>query len=325
MDFVDTQKAVQFTSAEWVSAEADDLISQNDHTDFRSPNAYPIPNRPPAMENESGTFDIGDELTVNRLGFGAMRVTDEDIIGRPDDEEEARRVLQRAVDLGVNFIDTADSYGPGVSERLVGGALDDGDAVIATKAGLLRNESGDWLPHGDPDYIRNQVLCSLDRLGAESIDLYQFHRPDPDTPFEDSVHAFAELKDDGLVEHVGLSNVSVEQLETAREIVDVATVQNSYNVADREHEDVLSACEEYGIGFIPYFPIGGGDLDEKRDALEAVAADHDASVRQVALAWLLEHSPVTLPIPGTGSVDHLEENVAASQLELTDDDLARLD
>ena len=277
------------------------------------------------MENESGTFDVGGELTVNRLGFGAMRVTGPDIIGRPDDEDEARRVLQRAVDLGVDFVDTADSYGPGVSERLIGEALDDGDAGVATKAGLLRNESGDWLPHGDPDYIRNQALCSLDRLDTDSIDLYQFHRPDPDTPFEDSVHAFAELQDDGLVEHVGLSNVSVEQLETARDIVDVATVQNSYNVADREHEDVLDACEEYGIGFIPYFPMGGGDLGEKRGALDAVADDHDASARQVALAWLLEHSPVTLPIPGTGSVEHLEQNVAASQLELTDDDLARLE
>ncbi|WP_232687149.1 aldo/keto reductase [Halobacterium zhouii] len=277
------------------------------------------------MENESGTFDIGGELSVNRLGFGAMRITGEDIIGAPQDENEAHRVLQRAVDLGVDFIDTADSYGPGVSERLIGEALDDGDAVVATKAGLLRNESGDWLAHGDPDYIRNQVLCSLDRLDTDTIDLYQFHRPDPDTPFEDSVHAFAELKDDGLVNHVGLSNVSVEQLETARDIVDVATVQNSYNVADREHEDVLEVCEENDIGFIPYFPMGAGDLGEKRDTLEDIADEHDATVRQVALAWLLEHSPVTLPIPGTGSVDHLESNVAASQLELTDDNLARLD
>jgi len=180
-------------------------------------------------------------------------------------------------------------------------------------------------PHGDPDYIRNQALASIDRLGVDSIDLYQFHRPDPETPFEDSVHAFAELQDEGLVDHVGLSNVSVDQLETARDIVDVATVQNSYNVADREHEDVLSACEEYDIGFIPYFPMGGGDLDEKQDALEAVAADHDATVRQVALAWLLDHSDVTLLIPGTSSVDHLEANVAASHLELTDEDRARLE
>ena len=278
-----------------------------------------------ATHNDSDTFDVGGDLTVHRLGFGAMRITGDDIIGRPDDEDAARDVLRRAVELGVDFVDTADSYGPGVSERLVGDTLDPEDAVVATKAGLLRNHSGDWLPHGDPDYIRNQALASIDRLGVDSIDLYQFHRPDPDTPFEDSVHAFAELKDDGLVDHVGLSNVSVDQLETARDIVDVATVQNSYNVADREHEDVLSACEDYGVGFIPYFPMGGGDLDGKRDALEAVADDHDASVRQVALAWLLDHSPVTIPIPGTSSVDHLEANVAASQLELTDEDRARLE
>jgi pyridoxine 4-dehydrogenase len=278
-----------------------------------------------AIENESDTFDVGGEYTVHRLGFGAMRLCGSDIIGAPEDEAEAHRVLQRAVELGVDFIDTADSYGPGVSERLIREALDPEDAVVATKAGLLRNTDGDWLPHGDPDFIRNQALCSLDRLGVDSIDLYQFHRPDPDTPFEDSVHAFAELKDEGLVDHVGLSNVSVEQLETARDIVDVATVQNSFNVADREHEDVLAACEEYDVGFIPYFPMGGGDLAEKRDDLEAVATRHDATVRQVALAWLLDYSPVTLPIPGTSSVEHLESNVAASQLTLTDEDRARLD
>jgi len=278
-----------------------------------------------APANDSDTFDVGGEATVHRMGYGAMRVTGEDIIGRPDDEDGARDVLRRAVDLGVDFVDTADSYGPGVSERLVGEALDDGDAFVATKAGLLRTRDGDWLPHGDPDFLENQALCSLDRLGVDSLDLLQLHRPDPDTSFEDSVHRLAELEDAGLVDHVGLSNVSVDQLETARDIVDVATVQNEYNVANRDHEDVLSACEDYGIGFIPYFPIGGGDLGDKRDALEAVADDHDATVRQVALAWLLDHSPVTLPIPGTSSVDHLEENVAATQLSLTDDDRARLD
>jgi pyridoxine 4-dehydrogenase len=278
-----------------------------------------------AVHNDSDTFDVGGELTVRRLGFGAMRITGEDIIGPPADEPAARYVLQRAVDLGVDFIDTADSYGPGVSERLIREALDPADAVVATKAGLLRNRSGDWLRHGDPDYIRNQALVSRDRLGVDSIDLYQFHGVDPDTPFEDSVHAFAELQADGLVDHVGLSNVTVDQLETARDIVDVATVQNSYNVADREHEDVLEACEDYGIGFVPYFPMGGGDLDGKRDALAAVADDHDATIRQVALAWLLDYSPVTLPIPGTSSVDHLESNVAASHLDLTAEDRARLD
>ncbi|PSQ46787.1 oxidoreductase [Halobacteriales archaeon SW_6_65_15] len=288
-------------------------------------------------ENRSDTFEIGGELTVPRLGFGAMRLTGEDIIGRPDDEEAARALVRRAVELGVDFVDTADSYGPGVSERIVGDALysgettDSGEAlateevVVASKAGLLRNRDGDWIPHGDPDFIRNQVLCSLDRLGVESIDLYQFHRPDPDTPFEDSVHAFAELKDEGLVEHVGLSNVSVEQLDEARDVVDVATVQNRYNVGNREHEDVLEACEESGIGFVPWYPMGAGDLDEKQSVLEEVADGHDATPQQVALAWLLDHSPVTLPIPGTSSVQHLEENVAASALELSDEELKRLD
>ena len=280
------------------------------------------------VSNESDTFDIGGELTVHRLGFGAMRLTGEGIIGPPADEQNARDVLKRADELGVDFIDTADSYGPGVSERLIGEALDASrdDLVVATKAGLLRNHGGEWLPLGDPDYIRNQVLASRDRLGVDAIDLYQFHRPDPEVDFEESVQAFAELKDDGLVTHVGLSNVSVEQLDTAREHVDVATVQNQYNLANREHEDVLDACEDADIGFIPYFPIGAGNLDaDARDAVESVADAHDATAYQVALAWLLDHSDVTLPIPGTSNVAHLAENVAASELALTDEDRATLD
>jgi pyridoxine 4-dehydrogenase len=221
-------------------------------------------------------------------------------------------------------VDTADSYGPGVSERLVreSGVAD--EAVVATKAGLLRNADGDWLHHGAPDYIRNQVLASRDRLGVETIDLYQYHRPDPDVPFEEAVATFAELKDEGFVEHVGLSNVSVGQLELARDIVDVATVQNRYSVADRSDEDVLRACEEYGIGFIPWFPLAAGDLGDLGDTLADIAAARDATRFQVALAWLLHHSDVTLPIPGTSSRDHLEENVAASHVELTDDEYARL-
>jgi len=277
------------------------------------------------VDNESDTFEIGGEDTVHRLGYGAMRLTGEEIIGPPADETEARDVLDRAVELGVDLIDTADSYGPGVSERLIGEALGDRDDVfVATKGGLLRNADGDWLPHGDPDYLRNAVLCSLDRLRTDAVDLYQLHRPDPDTPFEDSVTALAELQDEGLVRHVGLSNVSVEQLDRAREIVDVATVQNEYNVANREDEAVLEACEDYGIGFVPWFPLGAGDLDERRDAVETVADAHDAAPQQVALAWLLEHSPVTLPIPGTSSRDHLEQNVAASAIDLTDEQYRRL-
>ena len=277
-----------------------------------------------ALTNASDTFDIGGDLTVNRLGYGAMRITGPDIIGRPDDEETARAVLRRAVELGVDFVDTADSYGPGVSERLIGEALDPGDAVVATKAGLLRNTDGDWLTHGDPDYIRNQVLVSRDRLGVDTIDLYQFHRPDDEVPFEDSVAAFAELKDEGLVDHVGLSNVSVDELETAREIVEIATVQNQYNVANRESERLLDACEEYGIGFIPWFPLAAGELGALGDALDEVATAHDATRYQIALAWLLHHSDVTLPIPGTSTVEHLEENVDAASIELTDEEYARL-
>jgi pyridoxine 4-dehydrogenase len=277
-----------------------------------------------ATTNASDTFDVGGDLTVRRLGYGAMRLTGEDVVGPPDDEEGARGVLRRAVELGVDFIDTADSYGPGVSERLVreSGVAD--EAVVATKAGLLRNADGDWLHHGAPDYIRNQVLASRDRLGVETIDLYQYHRPDPDVPFEEAVATFAELKDEGFVEHVGLSNVSVGQLELARDIVDVATVQNRYSVADRSDEDVLRACEEYGIGFIPWFPLAAGDLGDLGDTLADIAAARDATRFQVALAWLLHHSDVTLPIPGTSSRDHLEENVAASHVELTDDEYARL-
>ncbi|WP_436347020.1 aldo/keto reductase [Natronorubrum sp. FCH18a] len=274
--------------------------------------------------NESDTFEIGD-TTIHRLGFGAMRLCGEEIIGPPEDEETAREVLERAVDCGVDFVDTADSYGPGVSERLIGETLGDPDDVlVATKAGLLRNREGEWLAHGEPDYIRNQVLTSLDRLRTDTIDLYQFHRPDSDTPYEDSVQTFTELQDEGLVDQVGVSNVSVEQLETAREHVDVATVQNRFNLDDRSNADVLEVCEENDIGFIPWAPIDGDDLDEHGDLLDEIGDEHDSTRRQVGLAWLLERSDVILPIPGTSDPDHLESNVAASQLSLSDDEVQRL-
>jgi pyridoxine 4-dehydrogenase len=276
------------------------------------------------VTNESSMFDIGGELTVTRLGYGAMRITGEDVIGSPDDEEAAREVLRQAVDSGVDFIDTADSYGPGVSERLIREAGVTDEAVVATKAGLLRNTDGDWLRHGDPDYIHNQALVSRDRLGVDSIDLLQYHAPDDDVPFEESVQAFAELKDQGVIDHVGLSNVGVDELEEALDIVDIATVQNQYNVADRHAEHVLEACEEHDIGFMPYFPLAAGDLGDLGDTLDDIAAAHDATRYQIALAWLLEHSAVTLPIPGTSSVEHLEENIAASHVDLTDDEYARL-
>ncbi|RKS80948.1 hypothetical protein BDK61_0216 [Haloarcula quadrata] len=277
------------------------------------------------VTNESETFDIGGELTVHRLGFGAMRLTGDDVIGEPDNETDAHAVLKRAVELGVDFIDTADSYGPGVSERLIGEALDTEreDLVIATKGGLLRNTDADWLAHGDPDYLRNAQLCSRDRLQMDPIDLYQYHRPDPDTPFEDLIHALAEMKDEGLIRHIGVSNVSVEQLDRARDIVDIVTVQNQYNLSHRDDEDVLEACERYGIGFIPWFPLGAGDLGSV-DGIDEIAQRHDATPYQIALAWLLGHSDVTLPIPGTSSLDHLEQNVAASAIDLTDEERARL-
>jgi len=279
------------------------------------------------IDNRSDTFDVGGERTVHRLGYGAMRLTGEDIIGTPDDETAARHVLHEAVARGVDFVDTADSYGPCVSERIIAEALHPypDDLVVATKGGLLRNDDGDWIPNGDPDYLRNAVLGSLDRLRVDSLDLYQLHRPDPDVDFEDSVHALAELKDEGKVDHVGLSNVDVDQLERARDIVDVATVQNRYNVAHREDADVLEVCEEADIGFIPWYPMAAGELGEKGDALADVAGRHDASQYQVALAWLLERSPVILPIPGTSSVDHLRQNVAASHLDLTEEDMAALE
>ncbi len=281
-----------------------------------------------AIENQSDTFDIGGELTVHRLGFGAMRLTGENIIGTPDDEEEARRVLHEAVSSGVDFIDTADSYGPAVSERLIGEALHPypSDLVVATKGGLWRDDrDGSWPKCGEPGYIRNAILGSLDRLKVDTIDLYQYHRPDPDVDFEEAVTTFAELKDEGKVEHVGLSNVDVDQLEQARDIVDIATVQNRFNVADREHDDVLEMCEENDIGFIPWAPINAGDLGDKKDVVDEVADAHDASEYQVALAWQLQHSDVTLPIPGTSSVEHLHDNIEASAIELSDDEMARLD
>ncbi|KAB1188980.1 MULTISPECIES: aldo/keto reductase [Haloferax] len=279
------------------------------------------------VENASGTFDIGGEVTVHRLGFGAMRLTGENIIGEPDDVDNAKKVLHESIAHGVDFIDTADSYGPAVSERLIGEALAPypDNLVVATKGGLLRNTDGDWKPNGDPDYLRNAVLGSLDRLRVDSIDLYQLHRPDPHVPFEDSVHALAEMKDEGLIRQVGLSNVSVEKLDEARDIVDIATVQNRYNIAHREDEGVLAACEGYGIGYIPWFPLGAGDLGDKADAVSAVAAKHDSTPQQIALAWLLHRSDVMLPIPGTSSVTHLRDNIAASHIGLDDEDMTRLD
>ena len=278
------------------------------------------------LGNHSDIFHLDGTTPVHRMGYGAMRITGENIIGPPESEADARDVLHRGVDLGIDFIDTADSYGPGTSERLIADALYPypDDLVIATKGGLLRNHDGDWIPRGDPEYLENAVLASLDRLRTDTIDLYQLHRPDPDVPFEDSVNVLAELRDRGLIRHIGLSNVSVEQLEFARDITEIATVQNQYHLGYRQDEDVLEYCEAHDIGFIPWFPLGAGELETKQDVLELVGAEYKASIFQIALAWLLQHSPVMLPIPGTSTISHLEENVAATDIELTDEEMLRI-
>jgi pyridoxine 4-dehydrogenase len=274
----------------------------------------------------AGTFKLGEDLIVNRLGFGAMRITGEGIWGEPEDPEEARRVLRRAVELDINFIDTADSYGPEVSERLIGETLypyPDG-LVIATKAGLLRDGPGQWRPDGRPEHLREACEGSLRRLKLDRIDLYQLHRIDPRVPAAESLGTLAELRDEGKILHVGLSEVGVEEIRQAREIVPIASVQNRYNLTDRGSEDVLDFCEREGVGFIPWFPLAVGDLARPGGPLDEVAARHDATPGQIALAWLLWRSPVMLPIPGTSSVAHLEENVAAASLELDEEELAAL-
>jgi len=274
----------------------------------------------------AGTFDLGGDLTVNRLAFGAMRITGSGIWGEPEDPEEAKRVLRRAVELGVNFIDTADSYGPDVSERLIGETLYpySEDMVIATKGGLLRDGPGRWRPDGRPEHLREVCEGSLRRLKVDRIDLYQLHRIDPQVPAEESFGVLAELRDEGKIRHVGLSEVSVEEIQQAREIVPIASVQNRFNLADRGSEDVLDFCEREGIGFIPWFPLATGDLARPGGSLDEISARHDATPGQIALAWLLWRSPVMLPIPGTSSVAHLEENIAAASLVPDDEELATL-
>jgi pyridoxine 4-dehydrogenase len=265
------------------------------------------------------TFTIGGDLEVRRLGFGAMRITGKGIWGPPEDPEGALRLLRRVVELGVNLIDTADSYGPEVSENLIAEALHpypDG-LVIATKGGLRRTGPGEWPRDARPERLKECCEASLRRLRVERIDLYQLHAPDPEVPYEDSIGALKELKDEGKVRHVGVSNVSVEQLALAREIVEVVTVQNRFNVVDRSAEDELGVCSEAGIGFIPWFPLAIGDLARDGGPLDDVARTHDATPGQVALAWLLARSHVMLPIPGTSSIEHLEENLGAGELELS--------
>jgi aryl-alcohol dehydrogenase-like predicted oxidoreductase len=272
------------------------------------------------------TFTIGGDLEVHRLGFGAMRITGEGIWGPPDDPEEAKRLLRRVVELGIDLIDTADSYGPEVSENLIAEALHpypDG-LVIATKGGLKRTGPGQWPRDARPERLKECCEASLRRLKLDRIDLYQLHAPDPKVPYEDSVGALKELQDEGKIRHVGISNVSVEQLEQARGIVDVVTVQNRFNLEDRHSEDVLEASESAGIGFIPWFPLATGRLAEPGGPLDRVAKRHDATPGQIALAWLLARSPVMLPIPGTSSIEHLEENRAAADIELSQDEVVEI-
>ncbi len=263
-------------------------------------------------------FKIGGDLSVNRLGFGAMRVTGEGIWGWPKDRDEARKVLRRAVELGVTLIDTADAYGPETSELLIAEALHPypKDVVIATKGGHTRPGPGQWVPNGRPEYLKQCVDNSLKRLRLERIDLYQLHRIDPKVPMEDSLGAIKEMRDAGKIRQVGLSEVGPEEIERAGKIVPIATVQNQYNVANRKWENALKYCENERLGFMPWSPVGGG-RSLKGGAVEAVAKEQNVSVYQVAIAWLLHRSPVMLPIPGTSSVAHLEENVAAGKLRLT--------
>jgi aryl-alcohol dehydrogenase-like predicted oxidoreductase len=277
-------------------------------------------------DETTGTFALGGELRVRRLGFGAMRITGEGIWGPPEDRDEAIATVRRAVELGVNLIDTADSYGPNVSEELIAEALHpySDDLVIATKGGLTRSGPGQWSPDGSPEHLREACEGSLKRLRVDRIDLYQLHSPDREVPYEESVGAMKELRDEGKVNLVGVSNVSVEQLETARSIVEVATVQNRFNLEDRSTEGELERCEELGLGFIPWFPLSAGSLTGPGGPMDEIAERHDATPGQIALAWLLARSEVMLPIPGTGSVEHLEENVAAAAIELSDEEIAEL-
>lgn len=282
-------------------------------------------NRPAAAENDT-VFRVGGDLPVNRLGFGAMRLTGEGIWGWPSDRNNALKVLKRAVELGANLIDTADAYGPETDELLIAEALYPypKGLVIATKGGQIRPGPGQWVPKGDPEYLKQCVDKSLKRLRLDRIDLYQLHRIDPKVPMEDTLGALKEAQSAGKIRHIGLSEVSPEQVERARKTVPIVTVQNRYNVTDRKWENTLNYCEKEKIGFMPWAPVGG-TRGMSNAALEKAAKDHGVTVYQLGLAWLLHRSPVMLPIPGTSSLAHLEENMAAAKLKLTPDDWKRID
>jgi pyridoxine 4-dehydrogenase len=268
----------------------------------------------------SGTFAIGGDLPVNRLGFGAMRITGAGIWGEPKDREQAKQVLRRSVELDVNFIDTADAYGPDVSEQLIGEALAPykSGVVIATKGGLTRQGPNVWTPLGRPEYLQQQVEMSLRYLKLERIDLWQLHRIDPKVPVEESLGIIKKLQTEGKIRHVGLSEVKPAEIEQARKVVDIVSVQNLYNISDRQHEDTLEYCEKHNIAFIPWFPVAAGKLAQPGGKLDQAAKKHGATVSQLSLAWLLHRSKVMLPIPGTSSIAHLEENTAAANVHLSD-------
>jgi pyridoxine 4-dehydrogenase len=274
----------------------------------------------------SGTFRIGGDMDVQRLGFGSMRLTGRGIWGPPQDRAEAIRTLQRVPQVGINFIDTADSYGPNVAEELIREALHPYEGVfVATKAGLARTGPDQWTPLGRAEYLIQQACTSCSRLGVERIDLWQLHRIDPKVPRDEQFGAIKTLLDRGVIRHAGLSEVSVSDIEAALKIFKVATVQNRYNLVDRGSEDVLDYCADAGIGFIPWFPLAAGDLAGPGSVLDGMAKKYSATPSQVALAWILKRSPVMLPIPGTSKVAHLEENVAGVAIELSDEDFATLD
>jgi pyridoxine 4-dehydrogenase len=275
----------------------------------------------------SDTLTIGGDLTVNRLGFGAMRLTGEGIWGEPKDPAEARRVLRRTIELGINFIDTADSYGPEVSEQLIGETLSPyaRGVVIATKGGLARSGPNQWHPLGRPEYLRQCVEMSLRRLKLNRIDLYQLHRIDPKVPAEDQFGELKKLQEEGKIRHIGLSEVKPAEIENAQKTIKVVSVQNMYNIGNRDHEDTLDYCEKHKLAFIPWFPVGSGKLAQPGGVLDEAAKKHHASLAQLAIAWLLHRSDVILPIPGTSSVRHLEENFGAAGLKLDAEEWKKLE
>lgn len=273
------------------------------------------------------TFKLGGDLPINRLGFGAMRIVGDGVWGEPKNAENSRAVLRRAVELGVNFIDTADAYGPVVSERLIGEALAPyaPGVVIATKGGLTRQGPNQWQPLGRAEYLIQQVEMSLRLLKQETLDLWQLHRIDPKTPVEESLGAVKELQKQGKIRHIGLSEVKVPEIEQARKVVEIVSVQNKYNLSDRAHEDVLEYCTKHNIAFIPWFPVAAGKLAQTGGVLDTAAKKHGATVSQLSLAWLLQHSPVILPIPGTSSIAHLEENIKSAEVTLSDAEWAEIE